>query len=1104
MDSQCSTSSSSRSCVPAVDINNLVASYIEHVKADDNSNVSRFLGEVALRELKSQVDTSNGDFQKLNVGFRLSPDEKNALKNSFPGLEIVFKDSCQSSHSFAAAHRVCESLDIYKRFNTKTEKIIDLGGNYVTHTRHGRANVHSCCPILNVRDAARHTDRYMSLAAAVEKHHRELPVDFCCKKFEECNVQAPYAMAIHSISDIPIATVARHCIRRGVRKLIASIMMDPAMMLYDSGRIPLLNVVWEKEDVVEEEGITLLKEGKKKTLIHFHFVDAPGLSYTHDFSILSQYMVTNQVIVGGGYSYRVERTADLNGVYIVELTLGMTDGMTLNHLRPLTDISCAWLANLRKKVFVKIAVPVSTEWFTEDFEMRWALMDESIVRYVSEAAFRQYSKTKDPETVVQHIATMLSSSSNHVVINGITMRSGSPVAIEEYVPLAVTFYTMAAWRYKMIAPGIEAVKTRVKKNIDLYSRNSEPTLSDALVEMQKSVLPDDDFGLKNCEKIPDVIKSVGLRCFKGKSLKKVGDDVSRLRSHSMFREVLHEIREFFGLTITGEDFNFVEATPAKLKSTTVWEAFAHNMEFPACLDVSECSYDLMNKHLATKAEDERVEKQTREFLDARDRALITIAKVIEKNEVPDGLMPILNLLDVEKELMTAKNSLSLTPEAVNTIHDNDQSLIVNPYAESIKEAIHYFNELEMVNTRNLRTLGQYIGWRPSDPTTYRALKGRNESVKVFIPFENKWYPDNKDLQTYERAMTEDGYVSLQWDKDGSLTPTCIKSISKYNALVVDDSCVFNAGQSMIPALESALKLKPNFKVKIVDGVAGCGKTTYLRRISNFLANPDLILTSNRSSSDELKETIDCSEAMKYRIRTIDSYLMLKNWFASDRLLFDECFLTHAGCIYAAATLAQVKEVIALGDTEQVPFISRLPEFRMQHHKLTGDIEVQTVTYRCPRDATYCLKSQFYKNKSVKSASLVERSLELCPINSAVQIPCEEDVLYITHTRADKDVLLKIPGFKKENIKTTHEAQGETWDKVVLFRLSKTTNLLHSGKGPELGPCHNLVAISRHKKSLRYYTVAPNDLDDQILRCINISKTLSSRDLDAVRVASTPR
>nr|UOF93184.1 replicase [Bacopa chlorosis virus] len=1086
-----SLGSSSRSGVPFVDINSLLTSYIEHVKSDETTNVGRFLGEVALKEIKSQVDTSHGDFQKLNVGFQLTSDEKNALKSSFPGLEICFKDSCHSSHSFAAAHRVCETTEVYKRFNTKKEKIIDLGGNYVTHAKQGRDNVHSCCPILDVRDGARHTDRYMSLASAVEKHHRDLPVDFCCKKFEDCNVQAPYAMAIHSISDIPITTVAHHCVRRGVRKLIATIMMDPAMLIYDSGHMPLLNVNWEKEDVKCGDDF--------KTLIHFHFVDAPGLSYSHDFSVLSQYMTTNQVIVGGGYAYRVERTSDLNGVFIVELTLSMSDGISMNHLRQLNDISCAWLSKLRKRVFVKLAVPISHEWFTESFEIRWALMDESMVRYVSEAAFRQYSKTKDAETVVQYIATILSSSSNHVVINGITMRSGSPIAIDEYVPLAVSFYALAAWRYSMIAPGLSAVKTRVRRNVEDYQSKpdcSEETLSDLLREAQQLVLPDDDLGLKNCEKIPDMIKSAGLRFFKGKTLRKVRDDTMLLQSRSFLREKIHEIREFFGLTLTDSDFNFVEGVPTCLKSTDVWETFKSNLNFPSCIDVTECSYDLMNKHLAQKIEVEREEKQRKDFLDARDRALITIAKVLEKPDVPDGLLPILDLCEVKDELVSATNSLNLTPQSIAAAEPDST---VNPYAESIKEAIHYFNELEMVNTRNLRTLGSYINWKPSAPDTYRALKGRNETVKVFIPFENKWYPDTKDLCQYERAMTEDGYVSLQWTSDGkSLSDTCVASLRRFGAIVVDDSCVFNSGQRMIPALESALKVKPNFNVTIVDGVAGCGKTTHLKRVSRFESNPDLVLTSNRSSADELKETLTCSDAMKYRIRTVDSFLMLKNWFSADRLLFDECFLTHAGCIYAAASLAQVKEVIALGDTEQVPFISRLPEFRMQHHKLSGKIECQTTTYRCPRDATYCLKTQFYKTKSVKTASVVERSIDLIPISSPIQIPCEDNVLYITHTRADKDALMKIPGFNKSNIKTTHEAQGDTWDNVIAFRLSKTTNLLHSGKGPDLGCCHNLVAISRHKKTFKYYTVAPCDLDDQLVRCATLVKTLSSSDLDSVR------
>nr|ACJ38087.1 replicase [Tobacco streak virus] len=1079
--------------VPALNVDNLIRDYVSNVRADDSNNVSRFLGEVALKEIKSQVDTSNGDFQKLNVGFRLTPDEKNALKANFPGLEIAFRDSCHSSHSFAAAHRVCETLDIYNRFKTKTERIIDLGGNYVTHAKQGRSNVHSCCPILDVRDGARHTDRYISLAASVENRHRELPVDFCCHKFEECDVKAPFAMAVHSISDIPISTVATHCVRRGVRKLIASVMMDPLMMLYDKGHIPLLNVDWEKEDV-EETG---------KTLIHFHFVDAPGLSYSHDFDTLSQYMVTNQVIVNNSYSFRVERTACLSGVYIVEMTLSMTDGHSLAYLKPMRDVSCAWLSSLRKKVFVKLAVPISAEWYTEQFEVRYALMDESLVRYVSEAAFRQFSKTKDPETLVQYIATMLSSSSNHVVINGITMRSGSPIKFDEYVPLAVTFYVMAAWRYKMIAPGIDAVKTRTEKNVDILD---EKGLIKEDFNVVNALLEDAGLIEPKLPHFTDVIKTAGLRGFGRKTIEKTRDDVSLIKPRSLLREVIYTVRSVFGLTILDSDYNLVSGIPSHMKATHVWSVFVGNLAFPSCLNVNECVNELLVNHMEMMEETKKEETRQQAFKDARDRALMTIAKAIEKDQtIKDGLLPILDLCKIKEELTAASNSLSLTPEA---IEQTDSRLMkasgsdVNPYADSIKEAIHYFNEVEVANTRNLRSLGIYLGWSiPKNKQTYDALRGRNESVRVYVPYENKWYPSAPTSQ-YERAMTVDGYVSLQWNSE-AITDGCRREISKYHVLVVDDSCIFCSGQRMIPALEAALKLVPTFKITIVDGVAGCGKTTHLKKIaridSSAAGSPDLVLTSNRSSSDELKEVIDCPDVMKYRIRTVDSYLMLKSWFSAERLLFDECFLTHAGCVYAAATLAQVKEVIAFGDTEQVPFISRLPEFRMEHHKVKGKIDVQTTTYRCPRDATACLKKFFYKNKTVKSASVVDRSLELCPIQSVIQIQPERDVLYMTHTRADKETLMRIPGMPKDRIKTTHEAQGETWDHVVMFRLSKTTNLLHSGKGPDLGPCHNLVAISRHRKSFRYFTVAPHDNDDQIVKCINYARSLSSGDLDGVRV-----
>nr|WRT26849.1 replication protein [Mercurialis latent virus] len=1066
----------SGSDVVSLNVNDLVSSYINHARSDESTSVGRFLGEVALKEIRSQVDTSNGDFQKLNVGFHMTPDEKASMKHDFPGLDICFKDSCQSSHSYAAAHRICETQEIYNRFQTKTEKIIDLGGNYVTHAKQGRSNVHSCCPILDVRDAARHSDRYISLAAAVERRHKDLPVDFCCNRFEDCHVKAPYAMAIHSVSDIPIATVAKHCLRRGVRKLIASVMMDPLMLMYSSGNIPLLNVDWEKH----AEVIAGVETGK--TLISFHFVDAPGLSYTHDFDILCQYMTSNQVIVNDSYTYRVERTACLSGVYIVEFTLGMTDGVTRAHLKPMRDMSCAWLNTLRKKVFVKLAIPISDSgWYEDPFEIRWALLDEKLVRYVSEAAFRQYSKDKNPETLVQYIATILSSSSNHVVINGVTMRSGSPIYLEEYVPLAVTFYAQAAWRYKNISAGLNAVKTKIPKEIDRVGPSGRIVNAEELTGVQK----------------------LGLNLFRRKTIVKSSDDSHIVYSRDCLAEIWHEIKSIFGLTLDQQE-DYMDVAPSHVKAMDVWRACIDVGEFPGCIVVEECVSKLMETHkLMTESQRQQEEKEA-QLNDARDEALMKIARVIEKDsKVKDGLTPILDLCKIKDDLEAACNKLSLNVDSIRAVScpSVQTNTTVNPYADSIKEAIAYFNEAEVVNTRNLRSLGNYLFWRPATSAkNYDAMYGRNESVRIYEPLRDKWYGASTNFISYERAMTEDGYVSLQW-QNGILSNECKKSLSKYNIALVDETCIFNSGMRMIPALEASLKMKPNFQLKIVDGVAGCGKTTYLKTQARMDHNPDIILTSNRSSSDELKEKVNCPEAMKYRIRTVDSYLMLKNWFSAKRLLFDECFLTHAGCVYAAATLSQVEEVIALGDTEQVPFISRLPEFQMNYHKVQGEIEKQTTTYRCPIDATAALGKMFYKNKIIKTASKVDRSLFLKPIVSSVQIPYREDCLYMTHTRADKDALLKTPGFSKANVKTTHEAQGDTWDHVVMFRLSRTTNLLHSGKEPKLGPCHNLVAISRHRKQFEYYTVASNDADDQLLRAINMATNFSKSELDEFRLFS---
>ncbi|UTQ50858.1 MAG: replicase polyprotein (methyl transferase, helicase) [Tomato ilarvirus 1] len=1032
-------------------VSDLIENAIRQHSTNVSTDVGRLVSDAAVRVVGRHVDPNPA--KPLNVSFSLTPDEQNIIRRDFPGVELQFKNTAQSSHSFAAAHRVCETDYIYNRFQTSNTTIIDIGGNFCTHAKMGRENVHSCCPILDVRDGARYTDRFLSIAGALERQpERELRMNYCSHTFQECDVAAPWAMAIHSISDIPITTVVKHCFRRGVKKLIASVMMDPMMLVTTSGHIPHLNVVWEVETT---------EKGKD---ISFHFLDAPGLSYTHSYDTLMQYMSCNQVIVEGKAAYRVERVANLSGVFIVEITLACSDMVNRLDLVPMRDVSCAWLSSLRKKTMVRVAVPqLKNSW-----EIKYVILDTDFVRRVAEVSFRQYKPNTPLTDLVQHVATMISSASNHCIINGITMQAGSPVDVDLYVPLAVTFVAYAKSRHLSVQEGFKMVKNRGGNFFD-------PSAStDYCVEKGELV------GQRNRVKL--AVKSL----FFPVSVK-TDDNSTLLYNQPILQHVVDEIKSLFGWDIWSTDDAVVQRLPSFYKMDEVYSVVSDHYCLSHTLNVDYWLEGLMDDYDATRRAHNKKLAEEEAHKAKVEKALVKIAEVLESDNAPTGLLP-LKAEPLVHQLLEKK-----TDEIITRPQCSDASKPhINPYADAIKEVIAYHKELDTVNHRNLNGVGNFLNW--TTRKSYSSVWGADESRCVYEPLRRKWFNKPPGV-IFEKGMSIDGFVSLAWEGD-DLTEITAKALSKYNVIVCDKSCVFDAGSRLIPALEKSLTMDCKVKISIEDGVAGCGKTTSLLKQAKI--ESDLLLSANRETAADARRTIP--EIMHYRVRTLDSYLMLKKWFTADRLLVDECFLVHAGIIYAAATLGQVKEIIAFGDTKQIPFVSRIPTFPLKHPRIIGVLKPKTVTYRCPRDATALLSEKFYKTK-VTTANPISTSLSLVNINSAFEIPAEKDVLYITHTVADKATLQRHFGIHKDQVLTTHEAQGKTYDHVILVRLSKTGNLLYSGKNPETKDSHNLVALSRHKKTLRYYSVFAEDPDDQVATGIKWVKTLDTTSLSRYRLAA---
>lgn len=105
--------------------------------------------------------------------------------------------------------------------------------------------------------------------------------------------------------------------------------------------------------------------------------------------------------------------------------------------------------------------------------------------------------------------------------------------------------------------------------------------------------------------------------------------------------------------------------------------------------------------------------------------------------------------------------------------------------------------------------------------------------------------------------------------------------------------------------------------------------------------------------------------------------------------------------------------------------------------------------------------------------------------SLIEKNCD-NTLYLVHFQADKDYLIK-EGYgigKGSKVLTIHEAQGLTFDKVLLMRLNSKPLMLYDKLA------YSIVAISRHRKEFVYYS----DVYDVTSRLIDVSVNEDSESL----------
>lgn len=290
-------------------------------------------------------------------------------------------------------------------------------------------------------------------------------------------------------------------------------------------------------------------------------------------------------------------------------------------------------------------------------------------------------------------------------------------------------------------------------------------------------------------------------------------------------------------------------------------------------------------------------------------------------------------------------------------------------------------------------------------------------------------------------------------------------------------------------------------VNFIQGVPGCGKTHCIvenvpldpiktlkveETNESFQVNSCLILTPTRESADEIKVRLSkrgmSKDMLKTCVATVDSFLLnykRRGNLRYDLLIIEEALMLHAGQVVLSLILSGARSLMFIGDECQIPFINRLGQCSLKYSGLVEvlpNIKVKelNVSFRCTLSTASTLTSKYrsgmYSVNDITNECSNRKFLGFSDIKKL-----NENVVYLTFKQSEKDELVK-KAFKP--VYTIHEFQGKQEDHVIVIRISTKKEEIYSSAE------HALVAFSRHRKSLTYYSPL---CDDALGKLITSSK-----------------
>ena len=387
---------------------------------------------------------------------------------------------------------------------------------------------------------------------------------------------------------------------------------------------------------------------------------------------------------------------------------------------------------------------------------------------------------------------------------------------------------------------------------------------------------------------------------------------------------------------------------------------------------------------------------------------------------------------------------------------------------------------ELAARNNLRGAYQRYESNPGDHMVFSDV-----SIGVYDTRESKWtVRPNVQARAYEYCY------------DGeSLVPFSTEMTSRRGFVMVNKDTIFMSGLSLLRSVPDGYT-EINAEVLVRSGAPGSGKSREILTLSDKTAGRDIVLTTTNQAAKDLRARAPAAghalteRQLLTKFRTIDSYLM-HGRDTCHTLWVDEIYMEHPGKIVEAMQKSGCQRAIFYGDSAQIPFINRhrLNTLRFNDFKLFGwRVHPRTHTYRCPRDVVALINVMHMYPFVITGSNPVVSSLTVKYIHTVGEIAVARDRLIMTYTQSEKETLRR-EGFT--NVVTVHEYQGQQVADAVLVRLQTKMVEVFSSRN------HILVALTRHTRSLVYYTVKNDETVKNIEKAATLSSVECYREADQV-------